>query len=172
MFELQSDKCTLRALEPSDIELVYLWENDPEVWRVSGTIAPISRERIARFIEEQNYDLYATRQMRLIIEREGIAIGTLDVVDFDPQHLRFGIGILIYGTSNRRQGYARSAIEAIKRYGCEHLGIHQIWATIAADNISSISLFENCGFTHCGTRREWLRRGDTFIDELEYQCLL
>ena len=49
--------CRLRALEPSDIELIYLWENDPEVWRVGGTTAPLSYQRIAQFVEEQNYDL-------------------------------------------------------------------------------------------------------------------
>lgn len=166
------DNCRLRALEPSDLELVYLWENDPEVWRVSGTIAPISRERLARFIEEQNYDLYTTRQMRLIIESEGIAVGTLDILDFDPHHRRFGIGILIYATSDRHRGYARYAIETIKGYARDTLGLHQIWATIAADNTPSITLFESSGFTLTGLRQEWLRRGDTYIDELEYQFLL
>ena len=103
----------LRALEPSDLELLYLWENDPEVWRVSGTLSPISRERLARFIEEQNYDLYATRQMRLIIEADGTMVGSVDIFDFDPQHRRLGIGILIYQESDRRKGYAKEAINAI-----------------------------------------------------------
>ena len=43
---------------------MYLWENDPEVWRVGGATAPLSLERIAQFVEEQSYDLYATKQMR------------------------------------------------------------------------------------------------------------
>ena len=75
----------LRALEPADIEVVYRWENDPAIWRVSGTMAPLSRERIARFIEEQSYDIYATRGMRLVIEVEDIAVGTVDCFDFEPR---------------------------------------------------------------------------------------
>lgn len=172
MFELRGDMCRLRALEPSDLELVYLWENDPEVWRVSGTTAPISRERLARFIEEQSYDLYATRQMRLVIEHEGIAIGTLDILDFDPHHRRFGIGILVYDPNDRRRGYAREVISLIKEYARTTLGLRQIWATIAADNTPSIALFESSGFELSGRRREWLRRGTEYVDELEYQCLL
>lgn len=164
--------CRLRAIEPGDIDKIYLWENDPEVWRVSGTTAPLSLQRIAQFIEEQNYDLYATRQMRLVIECDGTAVGTLDIVDFDPQHLRFGIGILIYAPEARRRGYATAAIEAVKRYARETLVLKQIWASIAADNRASIALFEDCGFTHCGTRKSWLRRYDRYIDQLEYQCLL
>ena len=172
MVDLHSDICRLRALEPSDLELLYLWENDPEVWRVSGTIAPIPREQPARFAAEQSYDLYATRQMRLIIESDGVAVGTLDVVDFDPHHRRFGIGILIYDTSHRRHGYAHSAIELIKTYARNTLGLKQIWASVAEDNDASIALFEGCGFERCGHRKAWLRRGTEYVDEVEFQHLL
>lgn len=164
--------CRLRALEPSDVELLYLWENDPEVWRVGGTTSPLSYQRIAQFVEEQSYDLYTTRQMRLVVECEGIAVGTLDIFDFDPQHLRFGIGILIYAPEARRKGYARAAIEAVKTYARDTLVLRQIWASVAADNEASIALFEGCGFELCGRRRAWLRRHDGYTDQLEYQFIL
>lgn len=162
----------LRALEPSDLEVLYIWENDPDVWRVSGTLSPISRERLAHFIEEQSYDIYTTRQMRLIIEAEGMIVGSLDIFDFDPQHRRFGIGILIYQDDYRRKGYAKEVITEVVKYGRNTLDLRQIWATIAADNIASIALFESCGFTKCAHRKEWLNRGGEFIDELEYQLIL
>ena len=171
MLNIDAGICRLRAVEPSDLELMYLWENDPDVWRVSGTLAPISRERLARFIEEQSYDIYATRQMRLIIEVEGVMVGTVDVCDFDPQNLRFGIGVLVYASDNRRCGYAKAAIEAVKRYGEQTLFVRQIWASVAADNDASIALFEACGFERCGVRREWLRRTAGFVDEIEFQYL-
>ena len=164
--------CRLRALEPSDVELMYLWENDPEVWRVGGTTSPLSLQRLAQFIEEQSYDLYATKQMRLIIEAEDIAVGTLDILDFDPLHLRFGIGILVYAPELRRKGYAHAAIEAIKTYARDTLALKQIWASVAADNEASIALFEGCGFELCGRRKAWLRRHDGYTDQLEYQCIL
>ena len=172
MLSIVGDKCTLRALEPSDLELLYLWENDTEVWRVSGSCAPVSRERLQHFIEEQSYDIYATRQMRLIIESDGVAIGSLDIVEFDPQNSRFGIGILIYAAENRRMGFARSAIEAIKEYGRTTLFVNQIWVSVAEDNKPSIELFRSCNFEQCGLRKAWLRRAEGYVDELEFQCLL
>lgn len=159
-------------MEPSDLELLYLWENDTEVWRVSGSCGPVSRERLQHFIEEQNYDIYATRQMRLIIESNGMAIGTLDIIDFDPQNSRFGIGILIYANENRRMGFARSAIEAIKEYGRTTLFVNQIWASVAEDNTPSVELFRRCGFEECGRRKAWLRREGGYVAEVEFQCLL
>ena len=172
MLSITADKCKLRALEPGDLELLYLWENDPEVWRVSGSYGPISRERLQHFIEEQNYDIYASRQMRLMVEVEGVAVGTIDIFDFDPHNRRFGIGILIYAVGERRKGYARAAIEAVVKYGREVLGVKQIWASVAEDNSASIALFERCGFERCGLRRAWLRRGEEYINEIEYQHIL
>lgn len=162
----------LRAIEPADLEILYHWENDPAVWRVSGTMAPISRDRLARFISEQVYDLYATRQMRLIIDVEGVAIGSVDIFDFEPLHRRFGIGILIYADEHRRRGYARRVIDMVKEYARNTLDLRQIWVTIDEDNPASVALFEGCGFTLSARRREWINMGGKFIDELEYQCFL
>ena len=162
----------LRAIESADLEMLYHWENDPAVWRVSGTMAPISRDRLARFISEQVYDLYATRQMRLIIDVEGVAIGSVDIFDFEPLHRRFGIGILIYADEHRRRGYARRVIDMVKEYARNTLDLRQIWVTIDEDNPASVALFEGCGFTLSARRREWINRGGKFIDELEYQCFL
>ena len=44
MSELLSNATlTLRALEPTDLDTLYRWENDTSVWVVSDTIAPYSR---------------------------------------------------------------------------------------------------------------------------------
>jgi diamine N-acetyltransferase len=172
MLTLEANICRLRALEPSDVDLLYVWENDPEVWRVSGTVAPLSYERLQRFVEEQNYDLYATRQMRLVVEAEGVAVGTVDIFDFDPQHLRFGVGVLIYAQESRRRGYARAALEAVREYARRVMGLKQIWASVASDNEASVALFESLGFERCGLRRDWLRRGAEYVDVYEYQLLL
>ena len=166
------DNIQLRAIEPTDLELLYLWENDPDVWRVSETIAPMSRERLSRFISDQVYDLYATRQMRLMIDVEGVAVGCVDLFDFEPLHRRFGIGILIYADEHRRRGYARRVVEMVKDYARNTLDLKQIWVTIDEDNPASIALFEGCGFRLSARRKEWINRAGKFIDELEYQCIL
>ena len=35
---LSNDRVRLRALEPEDLELLYRWENDPELWEVGNTL--------------------------------------------------------------------------------------------------------------------------------------
>ena len=65
---LEGRICRLRAVEPEDVETMYRWENDPEVWAVSGTTAPFSRHMLVQFVEQQRLDLAQTRQLRLIVE--------------------------------------------------------------------------------------------------------
>ena len=166
-----NESVRLRALEPSDLELLYLWENDPEVWRVSQTIAPISRDRLAKLIEDQVYDIYASRQMRLMIDVDNVSVGCVDLFNFEPLHRRFGLGILIYASEDRRKGCASRVIEQVKDYARNTLDLKQIWVNINEDNPASIALFESCGFTLSARRKEWINRGGKFIDELEYQYI-
>ena len=37
---LSNDTVTLRALEPTDLDTLYRWENDTALWTVSDTAAP------------------------------------------------------------------------------------------------------------------------------------
>lgn len=161
----------LRALEPADLELLYLWENDPEIWRVSATIAPMSREVLSKLISDQKYDLYASRQMRLMIDVDNVSVGCVDLFNFEPLHRRFGVGILIYADEHRRRGYASRVIEQVKDYAHNILDLKQIWVNISEDNPASIALFESCGFVLSARRKEWINRAGKFIDELEYQYI-
>ena len=47
---LSNDNVTLRAIEPEDIDLLYTWENDPEIWEVSHTLVPYSKYILALYI--------------------------------------------------------------------------------------------------------------------------
>ena len=48
---LQTEKVRLRAMEPRDVDLLYRWENDPEVWKVSDTMVPFSKFTLQEFIK-------------------------------------------------------------------------------------------------------------------------
>lgn len=80
---LEGRRIRLRAVEPQDAEVLYAWENDPEVWAVSGTTEPFSREQIERFIDRQlqGGDLFRTGQLRLMIETRGADKGACKGAD-------------------------------------------------------------------------------------------
>lgn len=131
---LEGELTRLRALEAEDVDLLYVWENDPAVWGVSGTLAPFSRHTLRRFLDEQRFDLYAARQLRLVVETlDGRAVGLVDLFEFEPVDLRAGIGILIHGAGDRGRGFASDALDVLCRYARQVLGLHQLWCSVAPD---------------------------------------
>ena len=168
---IEATKCRLRALEPEDLELMYGWENDMQIWRVSGTVAPFSRHVLSRLIEEQQFDIYATRQMRLVIEHDGQAVGAVDLFEFDPHNRRAGVGIIV-DSQHRAQGLGNDALKALEQYARQTLHLHQLWCSVTVDNEASLKLFRKAGYVECGLRREWILTSDGTLDEILMQKIL
>ena len=164
---LFGEKVMLRALEPGDLELLYRWENDTEIWNISETLSPVSRFILKRYLENAHKDIFATRQLRMMIQLtdNDQPVGTIDLFDFDHFHKRAAVGILIAEKSERRKGYAREALELLKSYCFDVLKLHQLFCSITVDNTSSLELFRKAGFQVSGTRKEWNWTGDGFTDE-------
>ena len=171
--QLKYGKISLRPLEPEDIEILYKWENNLEIWEVSLTKTPFSKHILAQYIIDSAQDIYTTKQLRLIIENENSEpVGAVDLFDFEPYHSRAGVGILINNNKDRNKGYASDALVALSNYALEILGLKQLYANIAFDNENSIKLFEKCGFEKTGTKKNWLKTITGWKDEYLYQKFL
>ncbi len=170
---LSYGKIILRALEPEDINLLYAWENSIEIWEVSNTKTPYSKFILSEYIKESGKDIYELRQLRLIIQNKNFEpVGAVDLFDFDPYHLRAGVGILIHKKADRQSGYATDALQALFHYSLEVLGLKQLFANIALDNTISISLFEKLGFEKVGIKKNWLKTAYGWKDEILLQKIL
>ncbi|MCD7714519.1 MAG: GNAT family N-acetyltransferase, partial [Prevotella sp.] len=60
----------LRAIEPDDLDLLYNVENDRTLWQLGNTNEPYSKELLRNYILTTTGDIYADKQLRLIIELE------------------------------------------------------------------------------------------------------
>ncbi len=170
---LESDIVRLRALEPEDVDILYKWENDTNVWKVSHTTAPFSRHILRQFIDSQKYDVWETRQLRLIIEsvEENKAVGVIDLFDIDPYNRRAGVGILVYDKKDKGQGYASVALQLLIRYSFMILQLNQLYCNILFDNTPSLNLFRSKGFLTVGIKREWVKTTSGWMDEYLLQLL-
>ncbi len=170
---LENDIIKLRAVEPSDLDTLFRWENDSSLWSVGCTIAPFSRKQLWDYIENYTADIYAARQLRLMVERkdDNSVIGTVDLYEFDPFNSRAYIGILIdnkYG----RQGYGTQVLHLIQQYAGEYIGLHQLAAIVPENNQASLSLFKKCGYELSGHLRSWLKIGTQYHDAYIFQLIL
>jgi diamine N-acetyltransferase len=162
---LSNDIVTLRPLEPTDLDMLYQWENDTALWAVSDTVAPYSREALWHYLENYTGDIFAQRQLRLMITLagDGTPVGTIDFLNFDPLNNRAELGLFI-AAEHRGQGLGRQALELLTAYAREHLGLRQLYVFIAIDNTVCLKMFEDYGYRRVGVIQSWVKRGSTYRD--------
>ena len=171
--KLSSDTIFLRAVEPEDVDKLFIWENDTENWRVSGTKAPFSRNILSEFAQSPQ-DIYMYKQVRFMIclHEEQKTVGTIDLFDYDPVNRSAGIGILIQGEENKGKGYASESLQIIAKYAREVLNLKNIFASMHQSNSISIQLFEKSNYELIGKKKKNLFANGVWEDELLYQLIL
>jgi diamine N-acetyltransferase len=168
---LSTEKISLRALEPTDLGFLYELENDCSVWEVSNTVAPFSQFILQKYLENAAADIYETRQVRLVMDAPNHgAVGAVDLFDFDPRHLRAGVGISVLAGFRQNQ-YASDAIKLLIEYAENFLNLHQLYASVPLDNLASLQLFRKSGFEECGHKKDWLKTAKGWKDIVEFQLI-
>lgn len=170
MLELKGKMVVLRALEPEDLDFLYLLENDTRLWEVSGTQQPYSRHVLKQYLENAHRDIYEVKQLRMAIcNLGGDLLGLIDLFDFDPKHLRVGIGLVIMAEEDRNKGMGAEAVELITDYAFNALNVRQVYAHVLEDNDASMRLFEKSGYVKTATKKDWVRWQGAFKDQFLYQ---
>lgn len=165
-----SDLLTLRALEPEDVDTIYLWENDVSEWYSRQNMTPASRYQIWQYIHSYDGSLYGGNQLRMMAcLADGIPVGTVDLYDIDAANRRAWVGIYI-APQWRGRGYAHETLRQISQYAYDHLAIAHLAAEVAADNEPSCRLFEAAGYRLGGCLHAWHYYRGYAHDVRIYQC--
>ncbi len=167
---LTKDNIRLRALEPEDLDFLFTTENDEDFWQISSTQVPFSKHLLAKYIANSHMDIYQAKQLRLVIDYQKQAIGFIDLFDFNPQHQRAGIGILIV-KEFQNKGLGLKVLNLIVDYAFNVLLLHQLYADIETDNTASIKLFKKANFRLVGVKKEWNFTNNGYKDEALYQLI-
>ena len=172
METLKGNIINLRALEPEDLAFLYNIENNESFWEVSHTQTPFSKYILKQYLENAHLDIYESKQLRLVIEEKETkqSIGMIDLFDFNPQHKRAGIGILIE-PKFQNKGFASEALQLLIKYCFSFLQLHQLYANITSDNKNSIQLFTKYNFVEVGVKKDWIYSQGKYKDEILYQLL-
>lgn len=168
---MEVEKIILRAVEPEDINMLLRWENDRTLWQYSNTITPFSRQTMEDFILNSSNDIYADKQLRLMIEdTDGRTVGCVDLFDFDPYHRRAAVGLLVDGEYQGR-GYAKMALSEIIDFAFNVLELKQLYCDIGKSNLKTIRVFTRFGFEVTGEKRAWRRNNGGWEDYVFCQLI-
>ena len=152
----------LRAIEPEDLEEIYNIENQLEMWTVGYSNAPYSRYLLHDYIANTTSDIYAERQLRLMVENEkGEIVGIADLNDFEPRHNRAEMGIVVK-KDERGKGYARAMVEKLLEYARTVIHLHQVYVVISESNESALHLFREMGFYDKNVLEDWIFDGQKY----------
>ena len=167
---LHSDILRLRAPELSDLDFLFHIENDTRLWVVSACKTPYSRYLLQQYIETNAHDIYADRQVRLMIEdrRCQQVVGAVDLFDFSPSDRRAEVGIVI-DAAYRRRGIAKEAMALLCDYASRMLSIHQLYAYVLENNEPARRLFVSSGFRELTCLPDWVHSGAGYSNVYLYQ---
>lgn len=155
---LTSPELMLRACEPEDLDTMYLIENDSSLWEVGSVTVPYSRYTLKQYIKSSQNDIFADKQLRLMVvhKADNRVIGIVDLTDFEPLHNRAAIGVIIL-KEYRLKGYAKQTLDLLCKYAFGFLHLHQLYAFIPDNNTASLHLFESRSFKRISLLKEWLQ---------------
>ena len=162
---LKNERVRLRAVEPEDLDLMYLIENDDSLWAYGSTTVPYSRYSLKQFIAESRNDIFQDGQLRLVVERvgDGEVLGFIDLQGLEVRHRRAEVGIVLL-PGYQRKGFATDALVLLRIYAVQHLGLRQLIAIIGKRNEPAYRLFRRCGFTPVAELPHWLANGRGYED--------
>lgn len=160
----------LRAVEPSDWEVLYRWSEDAEMINSLGRMDfPRSREGVKEWARLEAVKEPVKDGYFFIIEslEGGEVVGSITSHSCDRRNGTFGYGIGL-GEPFRRRGYASDAIILLLRFFFEELGYQKCTVTVFDFNEGSRALHEELGFQHEGTIRRTRFQGGKYHDTLMY----
>ncbi|MFN6085544.1 MAG: GNAT family N-acetyltransferase, partial [Fluviicola sp.] len=103
----KSPNIELRLVEESDADLIFSWENNREVWPVTGTRYEYSLLDIHTYIEQsQNINEFGQIRFIIVDSDSKKSIGTIDLYDYSIDNKRAAVGVLIAEKEYRGKGCA------------------------------------------------------------------
>lgn len=100
-----------------------------------------------------------------------LPLGCVELYNYDPVNRRAAVGLVV-SNEHRHQGHGSAMIQQLTDFCLANTSLHQLYADIAATNLPSLHIFQKAGYAHCATLKDWVLRGDKYIDTLRYQLIL
>ena len=167
---LENEKLRLRAVEPEDLDRLYAWENNSQLWDVGNTRNPFSRFVLRQYIVDSDKDIYENKQLRLMMVSKVTdeTVGTVDLFDFDIHNSRIALGLFV-DAAFQGKGYAKASLRLVEEYVFNYLKINQLYVHIAETNTASMRMFEQENFEKTGLLKDWIKTTDGFENIVLFQ---
>lgn len=145
---MNTQRLTIRPLKLTDLEDMHRYRSEQEVAKYQG-FEPMSVDEVRAFIAEQITKSFGRPgqwiQYGIELKATGKLIGdcAIKLQQHDPRIADVGITISHH---EQQKAYGKETMNAILAFLFQEHGIHRIVATVDAENLASIKLFQSIGF--------------------------
>ncbi len=152
---LASERISLRALTPGDLDSIYTIFSNPQVMRYWSTPPLPDKTAALNLLHEILRDVESGNIMKWGIARneDGIVIGTTTLFNLDLNNGRAELGYAL-AQEEWGHGYMNEALKALLDYCFTVLNLRRLEADVDPRNNSSIRTLERLGFQREGYLRE------------------
>lgn len=162
---LEGSLTTLRLIEKSDLKYIREWINDAEVQYYSQEQYPCFFDYwMVKAI--YNDGIRRKKYIFIIEDKQKNIIGELWLNALDREKKTAELIIVIGTKEFRSRGYGRDAINTIKRFCFEDLGLKSIYLKVFEFNTRAINCYKSCGFRIIGRGKRKVIRSGIEYDEL------
>jgi RimJ/RimL family protein N-acetyltransferase len=162
-----SKRVYLRALELADLNRIYQWHNDPELYAtLTSPFHPVSLQTVEDWLKKKVQ--YSDKEINYAICLTDTSehIGNIYLRDIDYINRNGFLGAFIGRPENRGKGYAGEALLLAVEYAMNALGMERLYMYVLADNLPARRHLERCGFQVEGTMRRHIFKNGVFKDVL------
>lgn len=162
----EKDGYVMRLAEEGDAERY--WQNydplDPEVARLTGCKASFTREEVLTFFRRSLED--AERRFFLVFDPAGNVAGESVVNEIDEDLRCANFRIAIFRPETRGKGLGSWMVETTRDFAFEQLQLHRLELDVFSFNPRAIRAYRKAGFRQEGVRRDAVRDGDGYGDDI------
>lgn len=170
MFELVGPTLTLRLPQARDAAALFAIGSDVETTRWFSWGPYRSEDEPRAWIERTAVELAAGERFSLVVDRDGDAIGVIELTEPSPRDRRAMVGTWI-GSEHRGTGVNAESKALVLHLAFAILGLRRVGAYADVENTRSQRALEKIGFAREGLLRRWHRHGDAYRDVVVYGLL-
>ncbi|GEM_PF-202874 len=165
---LRGEKVYLSPISADDIDLIYnlCSETDDVYFASIAAAAPTSYHSIKRLSQKENDYIFFHEGMTFGIKKnDGNIVGTINANFIDNRNRNLMLGLTIYSTSDRGNGYGSEAIKLFTDFAFLEMNMHRVYLGCFSFNDRAFNLYKHIGFKPEGINRSFIYRNGNYYDE-------
>lgn len=157
----------LRPLEPSDIDNIMSWINDPEVTRYLQIGQwPVSRKAEEEWLTRATLGTDPANKVLAIETKDGVYLGNIGLHGISYTSGVAEIGIAIGRKDYWDKGYGADAMRTLLRHAFANLRLRKVTLRVYGGNIRAQRCYAKLGFTEVGRLRAHRLIDGVYEDEI------